>query len=350
MYLNRKYTFENCERNVHLVDSILSIPFSKGTSTFIDVNRNFSIVADVDIKVRGFFKYEIDKYVICDFNGDCYTYVNNGIKLQEMKYLLFNANYCIQRKNILDKLSDNYLYDFSTEKQLFELNFGTRPFYIHDNEFVIFDKGDENRRFKTLVCYNLITCTQLWLLELQYPDFLGYFGSEKTVINKTLGVYKDFLYVILSDGKLLKIDLKTGRIEKEYFEPFDDSTRPNNKFRVLKDGFLDVKFGKIYGGNPEFGIFDLSSEDLQIIELNKLYPKEVLQVNKVMNLNDNYLFINDYLNFRIGIVKKSNLEVVCTQQLEFNDFKARPLDMLIHENMLFIYDDSKRLSVFEICE
>ena len=339
-------TYIKCFRAFVINSGVLSITFLNGKTTFFNINDGFKVLFELDFKVRDFVNLS-NRYLVSssDEGNECYEKSEDGLPTQvNYVYRNYINHYCIKFEGKRENIS---FFDLNTNLNLFELDFLPRPFGLW-GKYVFLEKGDENGRFRSIYCFNLDEKIKLWELDIYLDDFKIDTHEYVNSIKKILGAYDGYLYVIMVSGLLLKVDISTGKIVKEFQEEVViNRLITKNKFHALQEGFVDVSTGKIYGGTPEFGIFDLHSEELEVIELNKFYEKDLLQVHRVLNLDDAYLFVNDYLNFRIGIVDKLTLELLCTYEYQ-NSNKARPLDMKIHDDYLFIYDDRKTLTVFEI--
>jgi hypothetical protein len=191
--------------------------------------------------------------------------------------------------------------------------------------------------------------------------YLDIRGEEcRSLIKNVLGVYNDILWLSLTSGELVGIDIQTGK--HLYRLGFNEISEPNFPYQIQADAYLpfgdlmqlDEEKGEIIGLRNEFFI----KLDLNRTALNREYinVSETMKACKISSSYRNLIFPSDegHIYFcddrqgKIGVFDRHKLEVIWSHELEIeHDGIAQILEMKYEDNRWYVLDRNDVLHIFE---
>jgi len=181
---------------------------------------------------------------------------------------------------------------------------------------------------------------------------------QEGIITNILGIHDDNLWLGISSGKLIKLNIRNGKFVGEL--GFQDSQLPNFGY-LIKEGDY-IPWGDLMQlDERKAQIFGLRDKYFMKIDLNNNQRREYIDIGKSMNafkINSsyrNYTFPSDekYIYFcddrqgKIGVFDREALEVIWSYEIEMErDGIAQILDMKYEDNRWYVLDRNDVLHIF----
>ncbi len=288
-------------------------------------------------------------------NGLIYTKNKNSFisiadKLQKFDSVAINVYDELVMFNAISQEKEKFILLYKNEVLKWALNFKNGSKRLLTEKYFLTTSYLNNLELNAIDNEN---GDLIWSFDfLQFPTWLDYDGSEKpTELQKLLGVYEDGLYISLTSGKILVLDVITG---KQVALLINDKNKDQGYFnghfsKVLE---LDEKSGMLIQlFNDRFTTINLKTYEViertvQEMSDQKLYNKD----NFVFD--DEYIYFTEKYNKKIGAFNRSTLKLdwlTSLHQENLMNIQDEPYgrQLKLHDNRLYVLDSHNTLHIFE---
>lgn len=287
-------------------------------------------------------------------------------KLENIRYLTdFNSHFAHKNFIVISKgdlFNQTYgIYSLSENRILFESSEYLGQYIFEDTIYGNFQQ--------IIFCRDITTGKKLWEFDLSIKQ--DYTSASKTdtkpqkvELRKILGVYHNLVWMILSNGYLLGIEIFTG-LEQHYLGAAANNTQENSYVEKYNHAYLfqgyklDVEKGKIILVNDtHYFEVDLNTETPKKIwadltsEMNKYGLRcQMPGVSNDFQFDDKYFYFFDGMKAKLGVLNRTNLKIVWTYQMDIQTEDSFVLallrDLKISTNKLYVHDRNHTLHIFE---
>ncbi|MBX3254497.1 MAG: PQQ-like beta-propeller repeat protein [Chitinophagaceae bacterium] len=269
------------------------------------------------------------------------------------------------RKYVDDDYRGTFLYNIKDSKQVWLSKLPINPIILDD--YCFSSNTDKVERI------DIETGAIIWTQSIsKIGSYYIPFGkaTREGEVRRFLGVYKDVLWVELTNGVLLGYDVMNGNLKHElrgcpkYNEDMFiviENAEKNNTF-ITKNCLFDKHNGKIilltaysstHGGNPAncYCEVDLNSEKPALtIEPVLTIGEEGFVVqggaSPVFPFDEDYIYTCDFQESKIGLFNRKTKEIEWVHKLD-TEKGAIITKMEVVNTNWFVLDYSKKLHVFE---
>jgi hypothetical protein len=182
---------------------------------------------------------------------------------------------------------------------------------------------------------------------------------QEGIITNILGIHEDNLWLGISSGKLIELNIRTGKLERELglqesqFLNFNYSIKEGDyipwgdlmqldKIKEQIIGLRDKYFMKIDLVNTQIREYIDVGRSMNAFDINSSYR------NYVFPSDENYIYFCDDRQGKIGVFDRNKLEVIWSHELEIeHDGIAQILEMKYEDNRWYVLDRNDVLHIFE---
>lgn len=222
---------------------------------------------------------------------------------------------------------------------------------MHDviNSYIGFIGRDTN----ILFCINSQNGEVTWSYDTKYfNSWQDYDGSDiPTQVQKILGVYDDRLFISLTSGKILVLDVLTG-------EQVALLTNDKNKDQGYFNGHfskaleLDEKSSMLIQlFNDRYTTLNLKTYEVTESIIQEMSDQKLYNMDNFV-FDDEYIYFAEKYNKKIGAFNRSTLKLdwlTSLHQENLNNIQDEPYgrQLKLHDNRLYVLDIQNTLHIFE---
>ena len=209
--------------------------------------------------------------------------------------------------------------------------------------------------------YDLNYFSRKWSFDIRpYANYTSFLNKSKSgIIDHFIGVYNDILWVAISSGKLLGIDISNGNLKheigvNEILQKEELNLLENSPIPWGAKMQLDQTSGEIIGLRGHYFMrIDLKAKKLtkEYFDISQTLDKHKIEASYSRTsfpIDNRYLYFCDDQSGKIGIFDRDKRKVVWSHQMDtFNQGITQIIDMKYQEDKWFILDRHNRLHIFQ---
>ena len=210
--------------------------------------------------------------------------------------------------------------------------------YLDDGQINAYDLSDGS------VIWNYDTTTLC--------TWQDYDGSEKqTQVTKVLGIYEDKIYIYLNSGRILLLDIASGK-KIAVFENDKNTDQGSFSGMFMNAIELDNESGKLIQlFNQRYTEVDLESNAVTQIHLDDLKEQEMTNMSRFVFDSDHIYFTDKNIQM-LGALNRSTLKLDWTHKLsqEGVSESEQPKygrELKLKGDRLYVLDNKNTLHIFE---
>lgn len=296
---------------------------------------------------------------------------NTSLILQKVNELYSLGSYLDDQP--IDEVSESGEYILSTKYlSYYPIKLETKLIRTRDKTVIFTSSQPTHYKFikgillsteKNLVIYDLSEKKVKSQAELVpfLTNFTRTDGTEtEDNIQNYIGLFENVLWVGLSSGRLLAIDIENG--SRKHQIGFNESDFPNFSFEIKEKDYLP--FGELMQLDEDAGeIIGLRDKYLIKIDLGQLEPRRrYLDVGQSMiehkisssyrndsfPIDEQFIYFCDDRQGKIGVLDRNKKEVVWSYELEMKrDGIGQILEMKYCNKRWYVLDRNETLHIFE---
>ncbi|MEZ5055532.1 MAG: hypothetical protein R2879_00700 [Saprospiraceae bacterium] len=324
-----------------------------------------------DKEVEKIFKLEnkISRMLHCDgglflFDKDnnLYSYSGSEFLTLENEIGIFPrlplfSNFALAKKRLSNRSYKYFIFNLLKREVLFEIPH-TIDFFFDEMAFLL--KDDQ------IVSYKIEEDRLNVLWEFNFESLPNYYSPhfEKYVIddvNRWVGAHNQILWIELNSSKLIGLDINTGALKYEIFEPKYIGKDADGREMIFNLGSvlnLDSENGLLIGLRDSFYLeYDLNSNSpfLKKIDLKNQFidfHPFAFDMKDIgfLQFNNSFILGYDKMEGKFCVFDRETKNINSKVKLDFGDRKgggAKILSSLICENYVFIGDCFGTIRIFK---
>jgi hypothetical protein len=206
---------------------------------------------------------------------------------------------------------------------------------------------------------NAYTGNLIFEYEIQEEYWIDLYKQKKRVqIKEVIWVTKENIWIGLTNGKILAIDIKKGSKKHLIFNKDFENNYESNLTNAFPDTgiikFDDFNQNLIGLRNNQYYEIDLQTYLVRYFDLSDIFKKAKIRASVGINgkgdfvFDEKFIYFIDKMNNKIGVLDRQKKEV--EWQFSFNsssDKRVFPMKLLKQENKLYVIDNNRSLHCFQ---